>query len=379
MHLSLSSILISILFATLLIVIFEFILDKTSLYKVFRVDFLLSFCVLLVVRLCLPVELINTKTIKAPHFLSVLYEFLHQDLLTYHGLYIDPWLIIIVVWTIGVAIKVSLLIYHQTHSSRIIEQLLEPVKFESSNKHSKFRHHTIPIYYLDFSGSPFVVGLLKPKIIIPKQLENSKYLDFILSHEVQHIRNHDLWSKAVVELVICLYWWFPPIYRFRTQFALVLEMYVDSQVERKIDRNDSDLVYAESLVEISKSISGGSKKKDSLLSLQFTIAEEHTLSRRIKFMFEDHRFKHTHLVSIIVIPLLLFLVTSIVVEPDISNAPNTKGTYRVYPKGNSKDYLLKKGKKYYLVIDGHIVGTVDNIKDPSVNKLKIREEKLSGK
>lgn len=65
------------------------------------------------------------------------------------------------------------------------------------------------IYVTDMNVTPFTVGLLKPKIVLPKVIVNSydrNELKTIIQHEQTHIRLGHLWWGFAWDILRCLLW-----------------------------------------------------------------------------------------------------------------------------------------------------------------------------
>lgn len=58
-------------------------------------------------------------------------------------------------------------------------------------------------------GSPYTIGFLKPFIVAPESLENSRLSEMILRHEYSHLRRHDSAVKLLCLLAICLHFYNP--------------------------------------------------------------------------------------------------------------------------------------------------------------------------
>lgn len=61
-------------------------------------------------------------------------------------------------------------------------------------------------------GSPFVAGLLSPTIYIPSHLSeclSRKEYEAVLAHEIEHIRNRDVFIRFVLDIITSIFWWVP--------------------------------------------------------------------------------------------------------------------------------------------------------------------------
>lgn len=105
------------------------------------------------------------------------------------------------------------------------------------------------IYLADDIGTPFVMGLLRPKIYLPSSLD-AREQAYIILHEQYHIRRLDHIMKALAFAALCLHW-FNPLVWFA--FALAekdMEMSCDEAVIRRLgDGVRAD--YAASLLSLS--------------------------------------------------------------------------------------------------------------------------------
>lgn len=86
----------------------------------------------------------------------------------------------------------------------------------------------------DQIASPLTYGIMKPVILLPKQLDwdNKMILNQILSHEWVHIRRFDTLKKAVLAAVLCMHWFNPLVWVMYALANRDLELSCDEQVVR---------------------------------------------------------------------------------------------------------------------------------------------------
>ena len=58
-------------------------------------------------------------------------------------------------------------------------------------------------------GSPLLLGLLRPRVLLPREDYPEEQLLMMLRHELTHYRSRDLWVKAVALGTACLHWFNP--------------------------------------------------------------------------------------------------------------------------------------------------------------------------
>lgn len=81
--------------------------------------------------------------------------------------------------------------------------------------------------------TPFVIGLFKPKIYIPAELNGEEYR-YIVLHEQTHIRRHDHAVKMFAYLVLCLHWFNPLAWIAFILMGTDMEMSCDERVMQEL-------------------------------------------------------------------------------------------------------------------------------------------------
>ena len=102
------------------------------------------------------------------------------------------------------------------------------------------------IYLADYIASPFVLGMLHPKIYLPSCIEE-KEQEYIILHEQCHIARKDYFIKILAFLAVCIHWFNPLVWMAFFLAGKDMEMSCDEEVMRKMDR-DIRAEYAESLL-----------------------------------------------------------------------------------------------------------------------------------
>ncbi|MCI8804400.1 MAG: hypothetical protein HFE59_00620 [Clostridiales bacterium] len=85
------------------------------------------------------------------------------------------------------------------------------------------------IYECDNIPTPFVMGIIKPKIYIPFHLGEEE-LSYILCHEKYHIKRHDNIIKIIASLLTVIYWFNPFIWAACFYMNRDMEMSCDEKV-----------------------------------------------------------------------------------------------------------------------------------------------------
>lgn len=102
------------------------------------------------------------------------------------------------------------------------------------------------IYQSENVASPFVLGIIKPKIYLPFNL-NEKDAELVVSHEAAHIRRKDHLWKPLGFLLLTLHWFNPLMWLAYILLCRDIELACDEKVIRELDR-DARADYSEALL-----------------------------------------------------------------------------------------------------------------------------------
>ncbi len=83
-------------------------------------------------------------------------------------------------------------------------------------------------------ASPFMTGVFRPTLILPKMELSGEQLDNILRHEMTHFKRHDILYKWFAELVKCIHWFNPISWYVSKQIASECEISCDMAVTKNM-------------------------------------------------------------------------------------------------------------------------------------------------
>lgn len=90
------------------------------------------------------------------------------------------------------------------------------------------------VWICDEIQTPFILGVVRPKIYLPSDLEE-RLRESVLQHEKNHIRRRDHWWKPLGFLVLCIYWFHPLVWLSYILLCRDIEMACDERVIQKMD------------------------------------------------------------------------------------------------------------------------------------------------
>ncbi len=90
------------------------------------------------------------------------------------------------------------------------------------------------IYLCDYIESPFILGIVKPRIYLPSSMEQSQW-HHVLAHERAHLRRKDHWWKPLGYILLSLHWFNPLIWLAYVLLCRDIELACDEKVIKELD------------------------------------------------------------------------------------------------------------------------------------------------
>lgn len=97
--------------------------------------------------------------------------------------------------------------------------------------------------------SPFVLGIIKPKIYLPFKV-NDKDMEHVIAHEQAHIRRKDHWSKPFGFLLLALHWFNPLMWLGYALLCKDIEFACDEKVIKELNTEEK-ADYSQALLNLS--------------------------------------------------------------------------------------------------------------------------------
>ena len=135
------------------------------------------------------------------------------------------------IWLFGIA---ALFLYSAVSYWRLHRKVCEAVILRGN------------IYQSEKVCSPFVLGIIKPKIYLPYHMD-SREMDHVIAHEQTHIRRKDHWWKPLGFLLLTTHWFNPLMWLSYILLCQDIELACDEKVIRKMS-NEQRADYTQALV-----------------------------------------------------------------------------------------------------------------------------------
>lgn len=128
--------------------------------------------------------------------------------------------ILFTVWVAGMTIMA---LYTVISYCRLRRKLATAVRYKDN------------IYQNENVSSPFVLGIIKPKIYLPFKID-AQEMELVIAHELAHIRRKDHWWKPLGFLLLTIHWFNPLIWLAYTLLGRDIELACDEKVIRGLGR-----------------------------------------------------------------------------------------------------------------------------------------------
>ena len=229
---------------------------------------------------------------------------------------ISWWQAIAAVWLLGVVV---FLIFHGIRHHRFAnmtrrwskhitdEHILSLLELVKSGMGIARR---IPIYLCPLAGSPMMIGLIKPRILLPTVELAQDELRFILKHELVHYKRKDLLYKHLVVAATVLHWFNPLVYLMAKAVHALCETSCDAEVLRSVDEN-TRLCYGETII----GVVNYQAKLKTALSTNFYGGKQ-GMTKRMSSIMDTRKKKAGAVIACLV--LVLTMGTSVVFATTLS-------------------------------------------------------------
>lgn len=178
-------------------------------------------------------------------------EKLSSDVLFSHS-------ILFIIWCIGMIIFTLFFTITYLHC-RIEFQTSLPVSVDYVEQWLKERSikRSISVRQSDRILTPLTYGIFQPVILMPKKTDwnNTKQLQYILSHEYMHICHLDALKKIIATIVLCIHWFNPFVWVMYILFNRDVELTCDERVVRQFGEK-SKTVYSLILINMEEKQNG---------------------------------------------------------------------------------------------------------------------------
>ena len=211
---------------------------------------------------------------------SYFWTFSNKEAITYQGIsvWMPEWLFMIILCWLFLITGFSIyeiVRYHQL--TRKLKKITEKKTcFLSGIGNVEYRISPL-------IGSPYTIGFLKPFIVAPESLEDSRLSEMIMRHEYSHLRRHDSAVKLLCLLAICLHFYNPLTLLTLLLYTSFSENIADQAATEDFTTEEKK-AYAVALVNLSSR-----NRQVPVVWKNNLLGAKHTMKRRVEFIMVKNK------------------------------------------------------------------------------------------
>lgn len=216
------------------------------------------------------------------------------------------------------------------------------------------------IYESECISTPFVLGIVRPKIYIPVNLSEQER-EYILKHEQYHIRRKDQIIK-ICAYILCVIYWFQPLIWF-AYFVMIrdMEMSCDEYV-LKNNKSDIRAAYSTSLLKLAT--------KTGDFNAGLPAFGESDIRKRVKNIMKfNAKKKWVSVVAAIAVVIVgVSCLTKAAVKTDANKPDKIIAEKKIGPDNNKMTYSDKIDNNIKAADTSNNEKAINNIKDADISK-----------
>lgn len=317
MQITIFSVWMTILWSSILILIFYFLRKKLILLDVCSVSGVLILYIFCIIRLMIPIELPWTKELWGGELYNWVYEVVRYEVVSGINIYQMFGLI----WMAGALFFFIKLTIRYIKLKKMLDRI--PVRKDERAESVlttvlKDKEKRPEIMKTSAIQIPCCVGVFHRRILIPAKEYSDEELHYIILHEYTHLKNNDVLTKLLINSICAVYWWNPLVYLLRKDMQQSLEIRCDGQVSKKMDSISRSNYLAVMLAEFKDNCHADEFKK--YHSSVMPLFEEHSEKLIERFQLVSDRKNGTsikgNVVAIAITVCLLIVSYSFVLQSE---------------------------------------------------------------
>ena len=349
MQITIFSVWMTILWSSILILIFYVLRKKLVLLDVCSVSGVLILYIFCIIRLMIPIELPWTKELWGGELYNWVYEVVRYEVVSGINIYQMFGLI----WMAGAFFFLIKLTIRYIKLTKMLDRI--PVKKDERTESIltavlKDKEKRPEIMKTSAVQIPCCVGVFHKRILIPAKEYSDEELHYIILHEYTHLKNNDVLTKLLINSICAVYWWNPLVYLLRKDMQQSLEIRCDGLVSKKMDSISRSNYLAVMLAEFKDNCHADEFKK--YHSSVMPLFEEHSEKLIERFQLVSDRKNATSIkgnfVATVITICLLMASYSFVLQSEYKCPIEEIET-------DNKSYSVNSDNSYITIRDGEYI------------------------
>ena len=360
---SVYSVLSAVAFYNVGLAIIVILRRKTKFMAQYAISTLLFLVFLSFVRLITPIDISAAYIVESHIILPGLIDALRAKP------FMLPFSIghfILAVWSIGTVYHLVKLVIVELRAYKAMKMY---PRFKSEQV-QRVSAAIIPGYDVKVSPAvsmPYTVGILKPEIYLPILELSDEQLQFVLMHELQHIKSRDNMKRLLFLVVEAIFWWNPLAHVSVNEYEMLVEIQCDSKVTAAMDSNMLKS-YMQTMIDVMKQsvVINNSKTK-----LATSFAQTNSIKQRFEVLLLRKSRKPKYMRYTLCFAMMVFFVMSyfVILQPYYSSPASDENI----SMSTDAFYIAEVDDSYLLIYGGEIVDTLteDDLSSAPYNEMRI--------
>lgn len=183
-------------------------------------------------------------------------------------------------------------------------------------------------------ASPFMTGVFRPMLILPKTELSEEQLHNILRHEMTHFKRHDILYKWFAELVKCVHWFNPASWYVSKQIAAECEISCDMAVTKNMTDSE-EMSYISTIISL---LPTGKSKQ---LPLTTQMASSKKFLKRRFIMIKNKKTTSRFMSVISAVIAVIMLSTTVFASGVLSDLTTDDYTIEILNNGEKIEFKNK--------------------------------------
>lgn len=231
------SVLMTILWSSVLISFFAFSRTRTKLLHICSISTVIMLYLFCAIRLVFPVEVPWAHVVSG----GAVYRRIHRAL-TFKAGPVRIYDILFTIWLIGMLISLGWYLAQYRRAVCYFREL--PRKKSGMGREILDEvdgNSRIEVLESEGITTPCCTGILRKRIFLPTKDYDREELRYILMHEYTHLANQDILLKLLIRVLCGIYWWNPFVYLLKKDLDQSMEIRCDlSATEHLKDTERAD-------------------------------------------------------------------------------------------------------------------------------------------
>ena len=258
-------------------------------------------------------------------------QFLQKATVIWDRIIYNRMNILAYVWLIG---AIALMLLNVVRYVRLNIKIRKNGEVISCPETREYTDRRINVRVWENVASPFMTGVFRPTLILPKTELSEEQLDNILRHEMTHFKRHDILYKWFAELVKCIHWFNPISWYVSKQIASECEISCDMSVTKNMTGSE-EMSYVSTILSL---LSTGKSKQ---LPLTTQMASSKKILKRRFIMIKNKKTTSRFMSVLSAVIAVIMLSTTVFASGVLSDLTTDDYTIEILNNGEKIELTNK--------------------------------------